>query len=237
MKGQREMNREGWNYVAGLFARRDQLKKDLSEEHSHLKNAKIEEVEFIIYQTLLPMVSAIVWKIVRNRAPEDVRKELANAAIYQLFKGYSQFTGAASLKTYFASIVRHFTIDCLEKMCAERELTFRRDSDITQAADDQAVAAFRQKERHEFPESFLKFSNRIFELIDPEEQGLTDSEFVVVTMKFACLMMKKKVSDGELAYRLGMKRTTLVDTFKRGRDKIQRFWKERLEDAEPRDRV
>src|SRR5262249_12983481 len=206
---------------------RETLRKDLSEGNSYLHSVKIQEVESIIYEGLVVQVRTIVLGLARGRIPEDLLTEIANEAIHRMFNAYVNFKGNSSLKTYFASIVRNLTIDHIKKMSKERHLFVQADDDLTYAADAQAVEAFSAEAKAAGREDPVPEFGDIFEIIDWQSQNLTDKEFVAVILKLAALRMKKKLTDEELARKLGMKRSTFLDTFKRGRDKICLYWKEK----------
>lgn len=227
MKSHSERDTALWARVEELLRFRETLRKDTGAGNPYLQSVRIEEVESILYDGLVPQARSIVLGLARGRMPEDRLKEITNEAIHRMFNAYANFKGNSSLKTYFASIVRNLTVDQIKKMSKERHIFTQTDEDLARAVDARAVEAFEEDTRAARREDVVPGFEDIFELIDWQAQNLTDKEFVAVVLKLAALRMKKKMTDEELACKLGLKRSTFLDTFKRGRDKIYLYWKEK----------
>ena len=227
MPSRSDNDRQAWPRIEELFKLRADLQENAVEFNPGLHTVKIEEVDSILYEALVPPVRAILHSFPRVHWPAEARDEVVNEAIRRLLRAYAGFQGRSSLRTYCTAIVKNVALGYLRKQRRERDLVLMDEEEITRLTDQKALDQFTDPNLTAGADP-QGAAERVLEALDFDQLRLTDKEFVAVVIKLAsqCLM-RKKITDEELASKLGMKRTTFTDSFARGRTKICLYLRER----------
>jgi RNA polymerase sigma factor (sigma-70 family) len=235
MQSRSEDDRKAWRRIEELFKLRADLQENITELNACLHTVKIEEVDSILYEALVPQVRAIIYSFPRVHWSTEAQDEVANEAIRQLLHAYGGFQGRSSLRTYCTAIVKNVALGYLKKQQRERNLVLTDEEEITRLIDQRALDQFTDPH---LTDEARETAERVLEELDFDQLRLTDKEFVAVVIKLAsqCLL-RKKLPDEELASKLGMKRTTFTDSFARGRTKICQYLKEKETRANQSDRA
>lgn len=225
MQNRSDDDRKVWRRIEELFKLRADLHENVTELNACLHTVKIEEVDSILYEALVPQVRAILHSFSRVHWSAEARDEVVNEAIRRLLHAYAGFQGRSSLRTYCTEIVKNVALGFLKKQNLERNLVLTDEEELTRLTDQRALDQFTDPNLNEDARGTAE---RVLEALDLDQLRLTDKEFIAVVIKLAsqCLL-RKKVSDEELASKLGMKRTTFTDSFSRGRTKICQYLREK----------
>ncbi len=227
MQTNSDADQKAWHRIEELFKLREDLQDNAAELNPYLHTVKIEEVDSILYETLVPQVKGILRGVAEAPWLADGQEELVNEAIHRLLHAYSGFQGKSSLRTYCTTIIKNVAFRYLKKQHREKSMLPTEEEEMTRLTDQKALEEFTDPYPAARAEA-MAAAERVLEELDFNQVRLTDKEFVAVVIKLAsqCLM-RKKIPDEELAGKLGMKRTTFTDSYARGRTKICRYLKEK----------
>jgi len=218
-------NQSPWRRIEALF----ELWRDLKNEVAQLDayyTVKIDEVETNLYKELVEPVKDILKACTRQPWPEETKRELIHEAIAELFNAYAGFKGHSSLRTYCTAVVKNTLCKSLKKLGQEKNLVTLPDEDLASLMDKEAAEQFSdQRARVESRATPGNDYNRVLEETDWDQ--LTDKECIAVMVKIMFeALAPRRFTDEMLARTIGMRRTTFLDSFARGRNKIRRQLRE-----------
>src|SRR5262249_39716900 len=140
-----DRDRATWHRIEELLKLRANLMTHAAEFEGYLQTVKIEEVESILYEALVPQVRAVMRSFTDVSWPTEVQKEIVNEAIDRIMRAYATFRRDSSLRTYCTRIIKNVALGYLKKQRRERDRVPVDEDEVTRDLDQQAFEQYRKE--------------------------------------------------------------------------------------------